>query len=764
MSTDVASSSLLSKARWLSSAICFGDQINESMQEIVLDNTNLLPSTYPQARRDETIVDNYHGNLVVDPYRWLENVDSEETKAFIANLNKISATFFDQSNVRDKFEEKMMKMHNWDTASVPYKRGDFIYTYHNDGSNNHSILYQSTTYEKKGKVFFDVNKLSEDGLISIWSTSWSYNGKYVAFGLSEKGEDFLDFKFMKNNGEELEDKILNITGGVSWLPNNEGVLYTKYTYSKSVKEDGSVFTDGKYCVYYHRIETDTKNDVMVAYIPSDPTAFICAYITGHPSLIVVSGEKRTTANSLYYHVLEGVNFEVDGNLNLKPLFTDGEHKYEASFLKALQLYSQIICTVGDGEALIMTNRDAPMFKLIRIKLEVAEKDPSTWITIIPEDKKRLLQNVWLFAYNKLLLYYYEISHTAIEIHDLETGEFVETLPLPMPICFVYNTTASLYSDVITFSYESLTDPPTTVRVNYAQEREEGDPLKMEVLHKRKYDDYDPSKYESKMIFYNSKDGTKIPMIIAAAKDVKLDSNNPTLLEGYVGFSTYLQCKPSTCALLQNFHGIYAFAFIRGGGEYGRDWHDGGRLDKQQNSFDDFQAAAKWLIDNKYTRPERLAIKGGSKGGLLVAACAQQAPHLFGAVVAECGVYDMYRQKYHSNILYEYGDPWRLEHFEFLRKYSPIHNIRFQDGKQWPAMLLWSGDFDVRVKVWHTLKYIAEMYHVAHKDGTNIPKHPILARIEADAGHGQGLPLSKSLKRTVEMYAFLARVLKLEWKD
>ncbi|KAI6198006.1 Prolyl endopeptidase [Aphelenchoides besseyi] len=673
MSTDVASSSLLSKARWLSSAICFGDQMNESMQEIVLDNTNLLPSTYPQARRDETIVDNYHGNLVVDPYRWLENVDTQETKAFIANLNKTTTMFLDQSTVRDKFEEKMMKMHNCDTASVPYKRGDFYYTYRNDASY---IKAQRTT--RKAKFFFDVNKLSEDGLISIQYTAWSYNGKYVTFGLSEKGEDYLNFKFMKNNGEELNDKILNITGGVSWVPNNEGVLYT------SVKEDGSVFTDEKNCVYYHRIGTDTKDDVVIAYFLKDPTGYMDVYITGYPSLIVVSKEKRTSANSLYYHLLEG-----------------------------------IICTVGDGEALILTNRDAPMFK------------------------------------------------TALEIHDLETGEFVETLPLPMPFCFVYNTTTSPYSGEIFFSYESLTEPSTTVRVDYAQEREANAPLKMEVLYKRKYDDYDPSKYESKMIFYNSKDGTKIPMMIAAAKDIKLDSNNPTLLEGYGGckfYITYLQCHSSTCALLQNFHGVYAFAFIRGGGEYGRDWHDGGRLDKQQNSFDDFQAAAKWLIDNKYTRPERLAINGASKGGLLVAVCAQQAPHLFGAVVAECGAYDMYRRYRYPNYLYEYGDPWKPEHFEFLRKYSPIHNIRFQDGKQWPAMLLWSGDSDMRVNVWHTLKFIAEMYHVAHKDGTNIPKHPILARIEADVGHGIGQLLSKRLKWTVEIYAFLARVLKLEWKD
>ncbi|KAI6222824.1 Prolyl endopeptidase [Aphelenchoides besseyi] len=736
MSTDVASSSLLSKARWLSLAFCFGNQINESMQEIVLDNTNLLPSTYPQARRDETIVDNYHGNLVVDPYRWLENVDTQETKAFIANLNKTTTTFLEQSTVRDKFEEKIMRMYNCDTAGGPYRQGDFIYTYYNDGSNHHSILYQSTTYNEKGKVFFDVNKLSEDGLISIQYTAWSHDGKYVAFGLSEKGEDFLDFKFMKNNGEELNDKILNITGGVSWLANNEGVLYTKYTCSKSVKEDGSVFTDEKNCVYYHRIGTDTKDDVVVVHAPNDLTTFMGVCITGNPSLIVVWREKRKSANSLYYHVLEG-----------------------------------FVCTIGDGEALIMTNRNAPMFEVIRIKLEVAEKDPSTWITIIPEDKKRLLENVWLFAENKLLLCYYEIGHTALEIHDLETGEFVETLPLPMPFCFVYNIAYSLHSGEIFFSYESLTEPSTTVRVDYAQEREEGAPLTMEVLYKRKYDDYDPSKYESKMIFYNSKDGTKIPMIIAAAKDVKLDSNNPTLLEGYGGCkchtlkSTYLQCKLSTCALLQNFHGVYAFAFIRGGGEYGRDWHDGGRLDKQQNSFDDFQAAAKWLIDNKYTRPERLAIKGGSNGGLLVAACAQQAPHLFGAVVAEYGLYDMYRRN--GNYVpweYEYGNPWKPEHFEFLRKYSPIHNIRFQDGKQWPAMLLWSGDSDMRVKLWQTLKFIAEMYHVAHKDGTNIQKHPILARIEADTGHGIGQPLSKRLEWAVEIYAFLARVLKLEWKD
>ncbi|KAI6193137.1 Prolyl endopeptidase [Aphelenchoides besseyi] len=691
--------------------------------------------------------------MVTDPYRWMEDLGSEETKAYIAELNKTSKMFFEQSTVRDKFEEKLMQFNNYKSDTTISKRGDFYYTYHYDGTHQHPIVYQSKIYKELGEVFFDVNKLSEDGLISISSTAWSSNGKYVAFGLSEKGSDYVNIMIMENNGEELRDKIFDLGyTTVCWLPDNTAVVYAKSLLRKS-NENAALAETWMYCLLYHEIGTDSKDDVVLFEFSDHPQMGADVYITSDSALMVVTQLAGcTTNNRLYYHDLKANNYQFDGNLDLKPLFTDGQHKYD------------LLWTNGDGEALVLTDNDAPMFKLIRVKLDVGEKDPSSWRTVIPEDKEQLLVWVYIFGQNRMLADYLQDHHTIFKIFDLETGQYLETVPLPLSSAFLTSIRAN--DTEILFTYDSLTQPKTYVRLDYAQEREDGAPLKLEVIEKCKYGDFDSSKYETKQIFYESKDGTKIPMLIVAARDVRLDSNNPTLLEGYGGFGYYWRrmCSASRCVWFQHFNGVYAFPFIRGGGEYGKVWHDAGRLDKQQNTFNDFQAAAEWLINNKYTRPERLAIYGASQGGLLVAVCAQQAPHLFGAVIADVGLFDMYRRYSYLVWAHEYGDPSEPGHFEFLRKYSPMHNIRIQKGKQWPAMLLMTGDHDDRVRPWQTYKYIAQLYHVLSTKGAKIQKRPILARIEADVGHGAGTPLSKWIKETVDMYAFLGRVLKLQWKD
>ncbi|KAI6223442.1 Prolyl endopeptidase [Aphelenchoides besseyi] len=720
-------------------------------------DTSIPTSKYPQARRDEKIVDDFHGTKLSDPYRWMEDPDNEETKAFVDELNKISKPFIEQSVVREKLKEKLTKMWDYEKYGSQTKHGDFYYIYYNSGIQNQSVLYQSKTYKEKGKVFFDVNKLAEDGTTAISSSSWSEDGKYLAIGLSEKGSDSMKFKFMKNNGEELKDEILDIKfSGLDWLPKNDAVIYAKYPTYKTDAKDALVADHKNHSVYLHKMGTDCKDDLLIAEFPDHPKDLVSVYITEDHSMVVVSSSGSCgDTNRLYYHDLKATNYELNGKLDLKPLFTDNEYRYD------------LVCPIGDGEALILTNKDAPMAKLIRIKLNVAEKDPSTWKTIVPEDTKRRLEYVIPFAHDKMLLIYGQDAHTVIEIRELETGKFVENLPLPL--CTAYSLHTRQNRTELFFSYESFVDPPTSVRVDYAQKRAKDEPLELEVVHQSKIEGFDASKYETKQIFYDSKDGTKVPLFIVAAKDVKLDSNNPTMLYGYGGFDITLTptFSISRCVFLQNFNGIYAQANIRGGGEYGRNWHHNGRLEKKQNVFDDFQAAGKWLIDNKYTRPERLSIRGGSNGGLLVAACAQQAPHLFGAAIAQVGVLDMYR--YHkftigSAWMSEYGDAEKPEHFEFLRKYSPLHNVRMQNGQQWPAMLLMTADHDDRVTPSHTLKYIAELYHVVHKDGAEIQKRPIMARIEVNAGHGAGKPTSKSIEEMADVYAFLERVLQLEWKD
>ncbi|KAI6193170.1 Peptidase-S9-N domain-containing protein [Aphelenchoides besseyi] len=334
---------------------------------------------YPKARRDKTVVEDYHGTMAADPYLWMEDLDSEETKAYIAELNKTPKTFFEQSMLRDKFEEKLMQFNNYKSDSAPDKRGDFYYTYHYDGTHQHPILYQSKSYEELGEVFFDVNKLSEDGLISIGSTAWSNNGKYVAFGLSEKGSDYVNIMFMENNGNQLEDKISDFRYSTPcWLPNSTAVVYAKLLLRKS-DENAAVAGTWMYCLLSHEIGTN-EDDVVLFEFSDRPHDRTFVDLSRDSTLIVVKRWANCSSNKnrLYYHDLKATNYQFDGNLDLKPLFTDGQHKYD------------LLWTNADGEALVLTDNNAPMFKLIRVKLDVGEKDPSSWRTVIPEDKERLL--------------------------------------------------------------------------------------------------------------------------------------------------------------------------------------------------------------------------------------------------------------------------------------------------------------------------------------------------------------------------------------
>ncbi|KAI6211297.1 Prolyl endopeptidase [Aphelenchoides besseyi] len=722
------------------------NRVRQTLTMSTSSDTSIPTSKYPQARRDEKIVDDFHGTKVYDPYRWMEDPDNEETKAFVTDLNKISKPFIERSTVREKLKEKLTKMWDYEKYGSQTKHGDFYYIYYN------MFCIKVKRTKRRVKCFLTSTNFRKTapppscqlrGLMmeSIWL---SVCPKKAA-------------TFMKNNGEELKDEILDVKfSGVDWLPKNDAVIYAKYPTFKTDAKDALVADHKNHSVYLHKMGTDCKDDLLIAEFPDHPKDTVSVHITEDHSMVVVSPSGSCgDTNRLYYHDLKATNYELNGKLDLKPLFTDDEYRYD------------LVCPIGDGEALILTNKDAPMAKLVRIKLNVAEKDPSSWKTIVPEDTKRRLEYVIPFAHDKMLLIYGQDAHTVIEIHDLETGKFVENLPLPL--CTAYSLHTRQNRTELFFSYESFVDPPTSVRVDYAQKRGKGEPLELEVVHKSKIEGFDASKYETKQIFYDSKDGTKVPLFIVAAKDVKLDANNPTMLYGYGGFDINLtpSFSISRCVFLQNFNGIYAQANIRGGGEYGRNWHHNGRLDKKQNVFDDFQAAAKWLIDNKYTRPERLVIRGGSNGGLLVAVCAQQAPHLFGAAIAQVAVLDMYR--FHkftigSAWMSEYGEPEKPEHFEFLKKYSPLHNVRMQNGQQWPALLLMTADHDDRVCCLHTLKYIAELYHVVHNDGADIQKRPIIARIEVDAGHGAGKPTSKSIEEMADSYAFLERVLELEWVD
>jgi len=726
---------------------------NQTIQRAM--SNDIHPSKYPQARRDESIVDDLHGTKVHDPYRWLEDPDSKETKSFVAELNKISDPFLKEGGVCDKLKAKFTKLLDYEKYGSKTRQGSNYYTFYNKGLQNQSVLYQSKSYKEKGSVFLDVNKLSADGTTAISSYDWTEDGSMISFVLAEKGSDIGYAQFMKENGEKLSDTIKGIKfSGADWLSTNDGVIYATYPGLKTSTDKALVKEELNHTLYYHKLGTDSKDDIAIVDFPDRPKDSLDSGISEDGNFLVVSTSQSCgSKNRLYYADLKAIGHKISGRLQLHPLFTDNENRYD------------FVTNIGQYEALIVTNKDAPMCKLIKIKLSSGEKDPSTWKTIVEHDSKRRLECIIPFAKDKFLALYLEDVHHVLQIHDLETGKFIEKVPIQ--IGTISSVNARLKRSEVLFTFESFLEPPSNYRFDYS-EKHDLNHLKIELVHQPKIPGYDPSEFRTEQVFYSSKDGTEVPMFITASKKVEMNYSNPTLLYGYGGFDVTLLPYFSTSRIYwMKAGGVYALANLRGGGEYGEKWHKFGTLDKKQNVFDDFAAAAEYLSKKGYSCREKLAIEGGSNGGLLVAACAQQRPDLFGAVIGHVGVLDMLR--YHKFTIghawmADYGDPEKAEDFKFLYKYSPLHNIHVNQNHQWPATLMLTADHDDRVVPAHTLKYMAQLYHTIAHEAAEKQRNPLLAYIDVNCGHGGGKPVAKIIDELARVYSFIHRVLKFPYKE
>lgn len=679
---------------------------------------------YPNSPKVDQI-DKYHGIDVPDPYRWLEDPDSDESKAWIEAQNQVTFDYLQHIPKRESIKQRLTKLWDYEKYSVPFKEGDRYFYFKNDGLQNQSVLYTLTALDAEPRELLDPNKLSEDGTVALSGLAISEDGAWMAYGLSTAGSDWQEW-YVRNieTGEDTTDRLKWIKfSGASWTHDHKGFFYSRYNEPNEATklEDLNYFQK----LYYHRLGTDQSEDVLI-YQRSDQKEWgFSGSVTEDGRYLIVSVWFGTDPrNLIFYKDLSTPDSTVVELINT----------FEAS-------YDFID---NDGSRFwFQTDLGAPRGRVIAI--DITNPDRSAWQEVIPEAAETL-GSVGVLNH-QFVASYLKDARSQIKIFDLN-GTFARQVELPG--IGSAGGFGGKRSDTETFySFTGFTTPPTIYRYNMVTGES--------TLFRQPQVDFNPNDYETRQVFYPSKDGTQIPIFITHKKGLALDGKNPTYLYGYGGFNASITPSFSVSNLVwMELGGVYAVANLRGGGEYGEDWHQAGTKLKKQTVFDDFIAAAEWLIANGYTSSAKLAIGGGSNGGLLVGACMTQRPDLFRAALPAVGVFDMLR--FHKFTIgwawtTEYGSSENPDEFKALYVYSPLHNLK--PGTAYPATLITTADHDDRVVPAHSFKFAAAL-QAAHTG-----ENPVLIRIETKAGHGAGKPTAKIIEESADRWAFLVKTLDMK---
>ncbi|EJG0410262.1 S9 family peptidase [Vibrio parahaemolyticus] len=665
---------------------------------------------YPKTRKD-SVVDTYFGHDIADPYRWLEDDRSEETAQWVSGQNSVTFDFLGQIPYRQQIRDLVANSQNYEKYSQPFVRGDYTYFYKNDGLQNQSVLYRPKG-EGETEVFLDPNTFSEEGTTSLGEVSFSKDYRLVAYSISEGGSDWRKiFVIDTETKEQLEPEIVDAKfTSISWL-GSKGFYYSSY--DKPQGSELSARTE-HHKLYYHEFGTSQSEDKVIF---GEQGAQIHRYVSGTTTtddrFLIISGAESTSGNRLFY---------IDLQSDSQAIVTLRDTTQGDTYLIDSQ----------DETLLLYTNLDAPNGKVVSYNTQTEQ-----WADVIAEQEQPLEISKgggYLFAT-------YMVDVLSKVQQFTYQGEWIRDVELPGEGT-AYGLAGKKEETTLYYTFTNYVTPPTI----FSFDVESG----ASTLYQESKAPFDRNEYESKQVFYTSKDGTQVPMIISYKKGISLDGSAPTMLYGYGGFNISL--TPMFSGNVANWlelGGIYAVANMRGGGEYGKAWHNAGTQQQKQNVFDDFIAAAEYLIENDYTSSERLAIRGGSNGGLLVGACMTQRPELFKVALPAVGVLDMLR--YHT---FTSGEGWKYDYgtseqseamFRYLLGYSPVHNVK--EGVQYPATLVTTADHDDRVVPAHSYKFIAELQD--KQQG----KNPVLIRIDVNAGHGAGMPLSKQIELTTDVYAF-----------
>ncbi len=674
-------------------------------------NKKMESLNYPETKKTAT-VDTYFGTEVNDPYRWLEDDKSAETAAWVKEENKVTFDYLSKIPFRNKIKERMEKLWNYEKISAPFKEGGYTYFYKNNGLQNQSVLYRT---DKSGKeeLFLDPNTFSKDATTSLDGVSFSKDGSKVAYSISKAGSDwrtviFIDAKTKK----EIDTPLVDVKfSGLSWK-GNEGIFYSSYEKPKG--SELSAKTD-EHKLYFHELGTAQKTDLVV-FGDKEKRRYVGGSVSEDDRYLFISAANSTSGNELYLKDLS------DPFSKIIPIVSNFDFDVD------------VLDNLG-SKLFILTNIKAPNKRIVSV--DASNPGIENWVDFIPETDNVLSPSTgagYIFAT------YMKDAISLVKQYDFN-GALIREVTLP-GIGTASGFGGKTKDSELYFSFTNYTTPATI----YSYNPKEG----KATVYKKPVVDFKSENYISTQVFYTSKDGTKIPMIITHKKGLKLEGKNPTILYGYGGFNISLTPSFSIAnAVWLEMGGIYAVANLRGGGEYGKKWHDAGTKLQKQNVFDDFIAAAQYLITEKYTSSDFLAIKGGSNGGLLVGAVMTQKPELIKVALPAVGVMDMLR--YHTftagaGWAYDYGTSEdSKEMFEYIKAYSPVQNVKM--GTKYPATLVTTGDHDDRVVPAHSFKFAAEL------QAKHVGNNPVLIRIETNAGHGAGKPVSKTIEEASDIQAF-----------
>ena len=685
---------------------------------ILLHKYAPTPLKYPKTNMNNNISDNYHGKEVKDEYRWLEDETSVQTDAWIQKQNAFTDRYIRKIPFRKKIQKRLKELWNYPTMSMPFIKNDKIYFYKNNGLQNQSILYAKTNIEDSdtsAKVIIDPNKLSKDGTVALSGIYFSNDNKYLGYSISKSGSDWREF-FIKDlsSGKNLNDHLQSIKfSGMSWV--DDGFYYNAFPQPKDGRELSEINHSSK--VFFHKLGTSQDADRLVFSDSKNPKINNYPSTTKDGGFLIIYRTKGTYGNKLL----------------VKDLRNEG-----SDFVSIVNDFNSDIDIIDnlDGKLLAITDRNAPRKKVVLIDLKNPEEN--NWDTIIPQNDN-ILTSVNIIN-NKLVAHYMVDVLSSWLIHDLK-GELIQKVELPGP-GISYGFGGSKEQSVSWYIFESLVHPPTVFMYDF-------DKFKSNLYYDSKAK-FDKDRFIMKQEFYFSKDGTRVPIFIAYEKDLVLNGLSPTLLYGYGGFN--ISEKPyfnKTIPVILENGGVYAIACIRGGGEYGQDWHSQGMLEKKQNVFEDFIDASEFLITQGFTSPDRLAIRGGSNGGTLIGAVLNQKPHLFRVAFPEVGVMDMLRyEKFTIGWAWavEFGSVENKNSFVNLLSYSPLHNIK---KKSYPSVLIYTADHDDRVVPAHSYKYAAKLQSNQMND-----VDPILIRIGTKTGHGAGKSTETKIREYAEKWAFM----------
>lgn len=686
-------------------------------------DTSGTPLNYPVAKKvDQT--DDYHGTRVADPYRWLEDANSAETKAWVDAENKVTQSYLAQIPQREAIRQRLTQLWNYERYSVPFKEGGRYFFSRNDGLQNQSVLYTMKSLTDAPRLLLDPNTLAADGTVALAGMAVSPDGKLLAYSTAASGSDWNEIRVRDvDTGKDLEDHIQWVKfSSTAWTKDGKGFFYSRYDEPKEATKLADVNYFQK--LYYHKLGTPQSADVLVYDRPDEKEWGFHAETTDDGRYLLIQATKGTAHKyRIFYKDLTKPDSKV------MPLIDNFEAAYD------------FIDNVG-SVFYFATDRNAPRKRIVAI--DVNKPQEANWKTVVPESQQTLVSSHMV---NKQLINeYLADAQSRVRITDLK-GKQVREIALP-GIGSVSGFGGKQGDTETFFSFTGFTTPTTIYRLDMKSGAS--------TVFRQPKVAFNPADYETRQQFYTSRDGTKVPMFIVSKKGLKLDGSNPTYLYGYGGFNISMTpgFSPANLAWME-MGGVYVVANLRGGGEYGEAWHEAGTKLKKQNVFDDFIGAAEWLVANRVTSPSKLAIGGGSNGGLLVGAAMTQRPELFGAAIPQVGVMDMLR--FHKFTIgwawtSDYGSSENPDEFKALVKYSPLHNLK--PGTCYPATMITTADHDDRVVPAHSFKFAATAQ--ADQAGSN----PIIIRIDTKAGHGAGKPTSKQIEEVADRWGFLTRALKM----